>query len=275
MADRPPTFIAFVVTAFKRSVASWHAGEAWAAFAAYLSILILPVLVTGWVGQFLGDAVQRMIAFLIVGWLFVLFFIISPSRMWRDATVKQHELQDRLVPKCRILFEPGEPFVSFIPKARTHRHGEIPQTQQDFIAVETPARFFRFKMENLNPNSIAHGCLAYLRDVEIKDGESFRPLNFGDTLKLRWAAQEGEGFSPQNIPHLANKFVDVFSVDREHNEIQPKFSVSLMRHESLFRGAGDYRLTVFVASEDAGKAQAKLLLHWTNDWETASMELEA
>ena len=260
------------MTAFRRSVASWAEGEVWAAVAAYISILLLPILVTGWIGDLLGGAIERFIAFLVVAWLVVLFFIISPYRMWRDGIIKVSSLEDRLEPKLKIAFEPEDPFVRFLDSARTHPKGQSPMTPQDQW-VPTQARFFRFKVENPNPNTIAHGCLSYLRDVEIEQDGVFESRVFGDTLKLRWAAQEDEHFSPQNIPHLANKFVDILSVGDVHNQIMPKFPIALMANEDLFKDAGRYRLTIFAASEDAGEIEARLILDWTGNWKTTSMAL--
>ena len=83
MAERP-TFREFAVTVLRRSVASWTGADAWLALATYFTVLILPFLASGIARDILGETLEKFLALAATGWLVVLFFIITPFRMWRD-----------------------------------------------------------------------------------------------------------------------------------------------------------------------------------------------
>lgn len=101
MAERP-TFREFVVTVLKRSMVDWSGYEGWFALAAYLSVLVLPFLVSGFIERIAGDVVQKIIALMATGWLFLLFIIITPFRMWQEEKYKMSLVEESNAPKFNV-----------------------------------------------------------------------------------------------------------------------------------------------------------------------------
>lgn len=72
------------MTVLKRGLQDWHGHEAWFAIPAYLTIVVLPFLVSGLIGDIVGDINERLIAVLATVWLFVYVVFVVPFFMWRD-----------------------------------------------------------------------------------------------------------------------------------------------------------------------------------------------
>lgn len=101
MADRP-SFKEFVMTVVKRSVANWHGTEGWFALAAYFTILSLPLLATGLVADILGEAANKFLALAATFWLVVLFFIVTPFRMWQEEKYRTNLIEEAGKPHINV-----------------------------------------------------------------------------------------------------------------------------------------------------------------------------
>ena len=115
MADRP-TVGEYVVTVLRRSVASWQGADVWFALAAYLAILLLPISVTGLLEDFLGEWVSKTIALLAMGWLAVLFLVITPFRMWQEERYRMNLVEEAGQPKIHVAWRFRDPHAELIIK---------------------------------------------------------------------------------------------------------------------------------------------------------------
>lgn len=182
------------------------------------------------------------------------------------------KLRKTLTPKLKIIYGPEEPWVRYLTNGRTPR--ELPtSTSANIIEwTDTKLYYFRFFVQNPHPNTIVHGCRAFLIDVEFQENDVFCPTAYADTLQLAWASTDlGARFGSKDIPHLTNVYSDILSVDEVHNQVFPKWSQDQIVNKGLFERPGTYRLTVLVSSEDGGECVAKLRLEWTGRWDETKM----
>lgn len=191
-------------------------------------------------------------------------FVVLPMSIWSIPALIRTvvKLQDRLEPKVEIRFEPKNPWVVRV-RATT------PSKTNLTNSVETDAIFFRIQVLNPQPNTTVTRCVAYLANVLMLDeqGNSI-PTNYGDSLRLRWAARQPYlDFAPVNIPHGTNIYLDLFSVDAEHNTILVKWDVPLNANAQLFDRPGEYRLDVLVETENGGAVKTSIGVRWTGQWE--------
>jgi hypothetical protein len=205
-------------------------------------------------------------------WMFTLLFAITPYRLFTEERRKCEQLEAITKPRVSIICRDGPPWAMDIERGRTHPPGH-PPTVPLSQWVETEVKFFRFQVFNPHPGTIAHGCQAYLNAVEYENDSGWGPTEYGDTLRLRWAAAgvNVHPHAPRNVPHEGQFFVDVVSTDPTHNIIFPKWDMDLVANQRLFERRGRYRLTVFVSSEDGGATTARLGLLWTGDWTETRM----
>lgn len=98
MAKLEPKFTGYLMAVLRKSIASWHGHEGWIALATYIAILLLPFLITGAVSkQTPIDAEVEYIASIVaVGWLFLLFVVIGPFLLWKETTIRNNDLENRL-----------------------------------------------------------------------------------------------------------------------------------------------------------------------------------
>ncbi len=90
------------MTVLRRSVASWQGVDVWFALAAYFTILLLPLLVTGFLEDILGEVISKIIALLATSWLIVLFFIVTPFRLWREERYRMNLVEEAGQPKINV-----------------------------------------------------------------------------------------------------------------------------------------------------------------------------
>lgn len=80
----------------------WQGYQGWFALAAYLSILSLPLLVSGIIADIAGDVVQKTIALFATGWLFVYLVFVTPFRMWQDEKYRMNLVEESQQPKVNV-----------------------------------------------------------------------------------------------------------------------------------------------------------------------------
>lgn len=105
LMEETPTFREYAVTVLRRSMATWHGNEGWFALAAYLAVLALPFLASGAFREILGDTVNAILAYIALAWLVVLFFVITPYRMWHEQKIDIAKLENKRKPGFFIEFD--------------------------------------------------------------------------------------------------------------------------------------------------------------------------
>jgi len=101
MAERP-RFREYVVTVLRRSMASWGAYNWIFALAAYVSVLILPFIFTGFIGDIVGALIETALALVAIGWLIIYVIIYTSFRMWQDEKYRMNLIEESSRPKINV-----------------------------------------------------------------------------------------------------------------------------------------------------------------------------
>lgn len=96
----------------KRSIASWHGLEGWLALFGYMAIVGLAVSVPGVLQDWINKTINEMISWIALTYLLLLFFLITPYRIWQENQDKIYGLSDLTNYECAIndlsaLFDEG------------------------------------------------------------------------------------------------------------------------------------------------------------------------
>lgn len=178
-------------------------------------------------------------------------------------------LEEGMLSKLELSFDFKEPWFIKLPTSN------IPNPATGEL-INAPSWWVRIKIQNTSQFNVVDGCKAFLKEVEFSiDGQSdYEPTEYGDSLELRWAADEASPFGNHQISYAENRFIDIFSTDPVYNAILVKWNIDLIAHTRLFERQGFYRLTVVARSQNSGIATIKLVVQWTGVWDQVTVRVD-
>jgi hypothetical protein len=120
--QRQPTVGTFLAAVLRRSLLSWHGGDAALTVATYAAILALPVLVSGVARPVFGETFEAALAILAASWLVLRIAVIAPYGMWRDAVAARDRLAARAAKRLSLTFKNEAPFVHRFESTSRHMY---------------------------------------------------------------------------------------------------------------------------------------------------------
>lgn len=226
---------------------------------------------SGWVGRAwamtLGPALSYLQAGAVVAG--VMFFTWWATRKGDQFSLRRFRTRRRFA----LTFEPKDPWVKYIPNARTQpRSNPDPLLPHDQW-VETKSKWYRVLPQNSKPGTVVRGVRLFLSNVETMRDAVFAGSGFGSQRPVRFANDDVSPFEPRDIHYGENHYVDVLSIDAEHEKIFVKWPAMprWLEYEHIFDAAGVYRLTIIATASDGTGDKLLLVLLWLGRWDTAEM----
>lgn len=105
--EEKPTFRRYAMTVLKRSITHWGGTDTWFAVLSYLAIALLALAGVGVIETTVGEAFEKVLAWVAIGWLTLLLIIITPYRMWAEEVSNKTSLEELLEPRISLRFEQG------------------------------------------------------------------------------------------------------------------------------------------------------------------------
>jgi hypothetical protein len=206
-----------------------------------------------WWHNMMPSRESALIAFSAVCVGYIIWMDLRPwYQSWRASRKKNGLL---------LSFEPKAPWVRSVA-AQTHSKNDVS------VTVTTPSLWYRVSVGTLSQRHRFSGVLPYLIDVERQLDGCFVGVGFGQPMQLRWANEFPHAeYQKKNVDHFTSNFVDIFSVDEEHNKIFVKWRIVWTENQNIFDVPGVYRLTILSKSEAGAVAEIKLCVGWTGRWD--------
>ena len=129
-------------------------------------------------------------------------------------------------------------------------------------------KYLRVRVKNVG-NMIAKGCRAYLVRIEEIVGSESRPTFFRDTLRLRWAYEEGGSLHDGvDIPPGIFVYFDVISCELIDSKSQIFIQFAQVREHFANKMQFDktYRFAILIASEGADPKEIRLAVNMGPSW---------
>lgn len=135
--------------------------------------------------------------------------------------------------------------------------------------VQKDARYFHINVRNLNPHKHARNCYAFLEEVYDLSKGNIMPVK---TVELKW-----EGYLLPYVTILPSSYrnIDGFYVFHDHPYI-PHFSpfTDASTFVPKIKGAGDYKLTYIVVSDNFEPVKATFKMHLADKLDEVRLDLE-
>jgi len=176
----------------------------------------------------------------------------------------------------QLIFEPRDPWVTVVSKARTPPASNPDPTLPLSQWVETESIWFKLQPRNNRPTRVIHGVRVFLTNVQTLHNQNFSDVGFGTQRQIRWSNDDETPFEPRDIHHLEKQYIDMLSVDDVHNKPFVKWPAlpRWISYEKLFDAPGIYRLSVIATSTDGDGATISLNLLWTGHWDQSLMWMD-
>lgn len=196
--------------------------------------------------------------------------VLAAYLVWRTERLKVIQLEERLNGNLELLFEPKIPWVAKIENSNlVISPGNL---------IQGPSIWFLVQLYNPKSSTVAHGCRAYIRDIQFRDlpDKNFESTVFGSSQSLRWSKimDDTAAFGPRDVGHSERCLVDVLSIDPYHNRIFIKWKGDWLENKGLLDRIGEYRLTIAASSDDSGEAHIVLLVKWSGKWDEVTVTAE-
>jgi hypothetical protein len=177
--------------------------------------------------------------------------IMSAYLVWRRERLTVIELEARLIPKIKAVYDPSRPPCRSISKFTDGMNS-------------IDGMVYRVEVESLCEEVITD-CEGYLTEVAFEN----EPVELG-VMNLTWADMPSQTIQI-SLRKGVRRHLDVLVI-YQNNQVRACSLGLPLNRQGFFSRLGNYRFTVVIGGHDVTLPPYKLRLHFAGDWQTATME---
>lgn len=256
-AREAPTFLSYLGEGLHRSLVSWdfgprHGEIVSGAIQGVLAFITVVAAGLGIAGTTIvvSPLALKIIAGLGVAYFLGLIFLRTPYVMWRAERMRALESRRKLSARLSVRIPPNP--VSETMAVRQSRH--VRSKWVWVVAVNDGLE-------------AAPGCRAYLKSVERwEEGrQAWMPTACDRQYQLLWSPHDKE---PRLLQHGIENAIDVLCAEESDNMLRLNTYPEMNQFINVFDDAGEYRLQIVVAGEEAQVSEPLYLrIDWGGTWD--------
>jgi hypothetical protein len=187
--------------------------------------------------------------------------ITAPSRLYWAVKEKNERLEDQLKPRFKLSFD--DECLDYVPNE------SAPRKTRQWQSINCPAWYVLLRLTS-DSDAPIHGCTAHFVRLDFKEkfNEPYQRLSYSRSEPLSLG-----GFDPFELRPRLIEHINVCAIDQIDQRIRMQWKQQLQVYEHLFDKPGFYKLTIRVATDNAGCDQKDLEIDWRGVFERPRVRL--